>query len=517
MAESEMDQEALKRKIEIDRAVPPPTGLLAEVIELANSRSPEDAVRLRGILHDADGELIEGLLDLVGNWFWGHGASLALVQLGPRIFPAIQRRAEGQDHVPVAFIGMLGKVRDPRSVDLVLNALEKGGPSVQEAAADALGELGDQRATNPLRACLANSSRGARCSAAYALASLGDRESLPAILELTRESSDDTQSDFDNLETAFDALGELGGPAAVQRLREAIQDQTFDMVLFRGLRNLARKHPEDIRELHGAIGDRLTDDRWYPVEEAMYILQLVPDPALVPILRAFAERPNIPSYRAGDGAAAILEAIGTDEALEVATTWRQRSALWKAEWQVEAWQRRYLNDPPAGPVLTANHPDIWTRIHYLPGARRPARNAEDEQTVVERFNDVMDYLRFSAVVVLAINLDPRDEEFQILEPIGAVRLPMPAEWTTPLSEYFDLRRVQLAVAQLAWTHGCLDDLWRAAARDRMGRVAVFNLPTGDAFCPYDGGADVFIWDEASRAGLREQFRSWLPDESTQGR
>jgi hypothetical protein len=55
---------------------------------------------------------------------------------------------------------------------------------------------------------------------------------------------------------------------------------------------------------------------------------------------------------------------------------------------------------------------------------------------VERFNAAMDYLRFSVVVVLAIHLDPRDEEIEILQQFGAIRLPMPAEWTTALNEQF---------------------------------------------------------------------------------
>jgi hypothetical protein len=497
--------------------VSPPSGLLAEVLELAVSRSPEDAERLQSVLGGAHDELIDGLFDRLGNWFWGHAASKALVKLGPRVLPAVQRRAEGQDHVPGSALWVLGQIQDPRSVELALQALEKGAPSVQEAAAEALGELGDRQAIPALRVCLAGSDRPARCSAAWALGRLGDRESLPAILELTRETAADPEEDFEYLQDAFCALGELGGQEAIRRLEEGIQDRTLDMAAFAGLRVLAREHPHEARTLYGAIGNRLGDDRSYMVEEAMNFLQLIPDPALVPMLRAFAERPEIPSYRAGDTAVEILEGIGSEEASRAAALLRQRSARWTAEWQLKAWQERYLNDPPVGPVLRMNHPKIWTRIHYLPLGRRPARNAEDEQTVVERFNAVMGYLGFSVVVVLAVHLDPRDEEIEILQPFGAIRLPMPAEWTTALSEHFDLGSAQLAVAELPWTHGCLDDLWRAAARDRIGRVALYNLPTGDALCPYDGGADIFVWDEGSRAGLRERFRSWLPDESTQTR
>jgi hypothetical protein len=39
---------------------------------------------------------------------------------------------------------------------------------------------------------------------------------------------------------------------------------------------------------------------------------------------------------------------------------------------------------------------------------------------------------------------------------------------------------------------------------------VFCPATGDAFCPYGGGADVFVWGSERRLKLDDRFRTWLP-------
>jgi hypothetical protein len=56
----------------------------------------------------------------------------------------------------------------------------------------------------------------------------------------------------------------------------------------------------------------------------------------------------------------------------------------------------------------------------------------------------------------------------------------------------------------------------AVSRDLIGRVAVFCPATGDAFCPYGGGADVFVWGSERRSKLGDRFRAWLPNPGVPG-
>ncbi|MGA3030207.1 MAG: hypothetical protein ABSE58_05630 [Candidatus Limnocylindrales bacterium] len=45
---------------------------------------------------------------------------------------------------------------------------------------------------------------------------------------------------------------------------------------------------------------------------------------------------------------------------------------------------------------------------------------------------------------------------------------------------------------------------------------MFCPATGDAFCPYGGGADVFVWGAERRSKLGSRFAAWLPSAGAPG-
>ena len=112
---------------------------------------------------------------------------------------------------------------------------------------------------------------------------------------------------------------------------------------------------------------------------------------------------------------------------------------------------------------------------------------------------------------MAIQLDASHQDATALREIGAAAIAPPETWITGLGEYLpDPNRAAFMAATLGWQRGCLDRLWLAVARDLVGRMAIFCPATGDAFCPYGGGADVFVWGSERRAKLGERFKAWLP-------
>jgi len=177
-----------------------------------------------------------------------------------------------------------------------------------------------------------------------------------------------------------------------------------------------------------------------------------------------------------------------------------------------AWQTRYGGNPPLGFVLRLAYQSVWTRIHYLPDGVRPATNERDQKVAVARLSDVADELFSNRdVLVIALHLDSRDEEIGILRPMGATAISPANGWAEVLDDHFvHPGSGEFSALMLRWRHAILDPLWLAAARDRIGRVAVFCPATGDAFCPYDGGADFFVWKLGERVRLRGRFRAWLP-------
>lgn len=184
---------------------------------------------------------------------------------------------------------------------------------------------------------------------------------------------------------------------------------------------------------------------------------------------------------------------------------------------VDAWQSQYAGQPPVGFMLRFSHKSVWTRIHYAnEGAGPPA--AEDDRLTASRFDAVASALFTGAtVLVLAVRLGAGHENGADLREIGATAIPPPETWVEALGGYLpDPSRAEFMAATLGWQRGCLDRVWLAGAREPVGRVAVFCPATGDAFCPYGGGADVFVWGAERRVKLDEQFRAWLPGAGLSG-
>jgi len=184
---------------------------------------------------------------------------------------------------------------------------------------------------------------------------------------------------------------------------------------------------------------------------------------------------------------------------------------------LDAWQAQYSGQPPVGFMLRFTHEAVWTRIHYLRDSSEPATSAEDEKTA-SRFDAVASALfTGTTVLVLAIHLDPRREATSELTSLGATFIEPPEDWVACLGEYLpDMASARFVATTLSWQRGCLDRVWLAVTRDRIARVAVFAPATGDAFCPYGGGADIFVWGSERRSKLGDRFKAWVPAPGSSG-
>ena len=84
-----------------------------------------------------------------------------------------------------------------------------------------------------------------------------------------------------------------------------------------------------------------------------------------------------------------------------------------------------------------------------------------------------------------------------------------------MEPYFDNSMAgTFLVAEVTWRPGVLADLFMAAALDRIAGPTLLGIGTGNLFCPYDGGVDVFIPDVVRRREVRLAFRDWLPQGAT---
>lgn len=181
---------------------------------------------------------------------------------------------------------------------------------------------------------------------------------------------------------------------------------------------------------------------------------------------------------------------------------------------LDAWQAQYSGQPPVGFMLRFSHEDVWTRVHYLQG--EGGRN--DDQSRASHFDALASALfTGTTVLVLGIHIDPSHEATAELRDLGAIRIDPPSSWLDNLKGYLQNPAGAAFVATtLSWQRGCLDRVLVAVARDRIARVAVFAPATGDAFCPYGGGADIFVWGAERKAKLGDRFRDWVPDRGAPG-
>ena len=177
---------------------------------------------------------------------------------------------------------------------------------------------------------------------------------------------------------------------------------------------------------------------------------------------------------------------------------------------VDAWQSQYSGQPPVGFMLRFSHESVWTRLRFV---REGAPPDDDEaRLIASRFDTVASSLFTGAtVLVVAIKLVAGRADASALRDLGARAISPPESWIEALGGYLpDPGAAAFMAATVSWERGCLDGVWLAVAHEWIGRVAVFCPATGDALCPYDGGADVFVWAAERRAKMGDRFKAWVP-------
>ncbi|MFO7322058.1 MAG: HEAT repeat domain-containing protein [Chloroflexota bacterium] len=140
------------------------------------------------------------------------------IPLADRLAAALEE--EILDEQQQAFIvRLLGRTRDTRAVDMLINRLAEDTLTMQAAAAEALGYIGDLRAVTPLLPCLSSPSDAVREVAIEALGRLGDPRAVDPVIAALSDEHEWVRR------AACVALGQLGEKRAVEPLAEALGDE----------------------------------------------------------------------------------------------------------------------------------------------------------------------------------------------------------------------------------------------------------------------------------------------------
>nr|WP_234388049.1 MULTISPECIES: hypothetical protein [Streptomyces] len=132
---------------------------------------------------------------------------------------------------------------------------------------------------------------------------------------------------------------------------------------------------------------------------------------------------------------------------------------------------------------------------------------ETECTVVlERYNTILDELFAGADVYVITPVWATEAEVPSFQPTVGYWQSLLVE-DDPDPEFRTY--CHLSAARRPWQRGCIDELLRDIADDKVAGVLITDTRMQRIHHPYDGGADVFLATSEERDRMRDRHAEWL--------
>jgi len=154
----------------------------------------------------------------------------------------------------------------------------------------------------------------------------------------------------------------------------------------------------------------------------------------------------------------------------------------------------------------------WLRIHSLPDSKRYAEDESEFSELVRRHSLVATEILGSNEVLLVAHAWGDTDDFRsVFDTLDWARRShlVNAEPTVVQNVDDPDERLVVACGRLYWSPGSWDDLLRDVADDVVPSLLIYNSSSGEAYAPYDGGADVFVGTPARVAELKTRWRDWM--------
>jgi hypothetical protein len=146
------------------------------------------------------------------------------------------------------------------------------------------------------------------------------------------------------------------------------------------------------------------------------------------------------------------------------------------------------------------------RFHSLPESKRYAESEAEYAVILERYNAVLDELFAGKDVYVVTPLWTSEPEAPPFPPDAGYWQSLLVE-DDPDPEFRTY--CHLFAVRRAWRHGCIDDLLRGVADDKVGGILVTDTGMCRIHHPYDGGADVLLATPQERDQMRDRYTDWL--------
>ena len=176
------------------------------------------------------------------------------------------------------------------------------------------------------------------------------------------------------------------------------------------------------------------------------------------------------------------------------------------------WNKRFPKSPMVSQGLREQYKDIWFRIHVLPGSKRHAETKAEFEEVLYRHNtlctDLFKKSRSSFLLLTegSFSKDP-------VEPSYINKRPFPMEYvaTIPMTElepgYTSYWHIWSHA--FTWTPAMFNKIFRKVAEWKVVNLMLLDTNTHRLYCPYEGGADVFLASPAERDTYKAKYKDWL--------
>jgi hypothetical protein len=172
----------------------------------------------------------------------------------------------------------------------------------------------------------------------------------------------------------------------------------------------------------------------------------------------------------------------------------------------DLWQLRWPDCPPIGYKLRGPYRDVRVRFHSLPESKRYAEDESEYAVVLARYNTVLDELFAGGdVYVITPVWTTEADDSQFKADVGYWQSLLVEDDPDPEFRTY----CHLFAARRPWRHGCLDELLRDIADDKVAGVFVTDTQMRRIHHPYDGGADVFLATSEERDHTRDRHAHWL--------
>lgn len=183
-----------------------------------------------------------------------------------------------------------------------------------------------------------------------------------------------------------------------------------------------------------------------------------------------------------------------------------------------AWESAFPHAPPVSCLMRDVYAERWFRIHSLPGSKRYPENEAEYAELLTRHNAVATALFGNGTPVMLVL-----QQYRFLDDDERMGMAMP--FALPAEPRF-LRRVEsaelepdadpvgdmaieLRATPVEWRAGGFDPMIRAAADDRSLFFLITALDAARVYAPYDGGADIYVEDRATRDVWKRRYSTWL--------